>query len=209
MRILVFGATGLSGRRLVDCAVGRGHSVSAFVRDPASAELPPGVRVIHGDVTNRAEVDNAVDGHDAVLCALGAATPRRRSPSLIVGVDHIVAAMSDSGVHRLIYLSFLGVPAGRHQLSVLGRRVVAPILLRNVAKDHAEKEEIIRRSSLDWTIIRPPRLTNGTATGDYRYGDDIRASQIVPRISRADVAEFMIDRLDDPRSIGRALAIMP
>lgn len=209
MKMLVFGATGLTGRRLVDCAIGRGHSVSAFVRDSVSAALPPGVHVVEGDVTDRRKVDNAVVGHDAVLCALGSATPMRRSPSLVAGVDHIVTAMSDSGVRRLIYLSFLGVPAGRHQLSVLGRRVVAPILLRNVAKDHAEKEEIVRRSGIDWTIVRPPRLTNGLPTGSYRSGDDIRASQIVPRISRTDVAEFMIDRLDDPRSIGSALAIMP
>jgi putative NADH-flavin reductase len=209
MRILTFGATGLTGRRLVDSAVDRGYGVSAFVRDPTSAAFSPGVRVIRGDVTDRGDVDSAVDGHDAVLCALGAATPLRRSPGLVAGVGHIVAAMTNSGVHRLIYLSFLGVPAGRHQLSVLGRRVVAPILLRNVAKDHTEKEEIVRRSGLDWTLVRPPRLTNGPATGNYRYGDEIRASQIVPRISRDDVAEFMIDQLDDPRSIGRALAIMP
>lgn len=209
MKILVFGATGLSGRRLVDCAVGRGLSVSAFVRDPDSQAFPPGVHVVEGDVTDRRKVDNAVDGHDAVLCALGAVSPMRRSPSLVAGVDHIVTAMCDFGVRRLIYLSFLGVPAGRHQLSVLGRLVVVPILLRNVAKDHAEKENIVRRSGLDWTIVRPPRLTNGISTGSYRSGDDIRACQIVPRISRTDVAEFMVDRLDDPCSIGRALAIMP
>ena len=209
MRVLVFGASGLTGQQLLDAAARHGHTVTAFVRNPVTFHNQHGVEVAPGDVTDPQAVARALPGQDAVLCALGAATPLRRTPALVAGVRHLTAAMTDAGVHRLIYLSFLGVPAGRHQLSALGRYVIAPVVLRHVAADHAEKEEIIRHSKLDWTIVRPPRLTNGPRTGTYRHGEDIHARQIVPRISRADVADFMLAQLNDQTYRHRAPAIMP
>ena len=208
MRVLVFGATGLTGEKLVEYASWQGHLVTAFVRDPAHAPFEADVRVRAGDVTDPRAVANTIAGQDAVLCALGAATPIRRSPSLVEGVRHITSAMSASGLTRLVYLSFLGVPGGRHQLSALGRYVVAPILLHNIAADHAAKERLIRESGLDWTIVRPPRLTNGPRTGTTRHGEQIHARQVVPRVSRADVADLMVRALDDPASVHRALAIL-
>ncbi|MEU2611483.1 NAD(P)H-binding protein [Micromonospora sp. NPDC007271] len=209
MKVLVFGASGSTGRRLVDAAVGRRHSVTAFVRNPAAFQNGQGIEVFRGDVADRHAVARAMPGQAAVLCVLGAATPLRRDPTLVAGVRHITEAMVDAGVRRLVYLSFLGVPAGRHQLSALGRIVVAPVLLRKVAADHAEKEEIIQRSGLDWTIVRPPRLTNGPRTGTYRHGEAIHASQIVLRISRADIVDFMLRQLDDLTYLHRAPAVMP
>lgn len=209
MKIVVFGASGATGRHLLDAAVGRRHTVTAFVRNPATFHNDHGVDVVTGDVADRAAVARAVAGHAAVCCVLGAATPLRRDPALVTGVRHITEAMADAGVRRLVYLSFLGVPAGRHQLSALGRSVIAPIVLRNVVADHAEKEDIIQRSGLDWTIVRPPRLTNGPKTGAYRHGEAIHARQIVPRISRADVADFMLAQLDDLTYVRRSPAVMP
>lgn len=208
MRILIFGASGRTGGLLVEAALERGHTVAAFVRNPGACGPRPDVEVLTGDVTDLRAVSYAMPGRDAVLCALGASTPIRRAPALAAGIRHITTAMSDAGVRRLVYLSFLGVPAGRHQLSALGRYLVAPILLRNVSADHADKEQIIRDSGLDWTIVRPPRLTDGPKTGTYRHGEDIRARQIVPRISRADVADFMIAQLNDAAYLHRAPAIM-
>lgn len=209
MKVLIFGASGSTGRQLVDAAVGCRHTVTAVVRNPATFHNDHRVDVVLGDVADRHAVAQAMPGHAAVLCVLGAATPLRRDPTLVAGARHMTEAMLDAGVRRLVYLSFLGVPAGRHQLSALGRYVVAPVLLRNVAADHAAKEEIIRRSGLDWTIVRPPRLTDGPETGAYRHGESIHASQIVPRISRADVAHFMLTQLDDPTYLHRAPAVMP
>jgi putative NADH-flavin reductase len=85
---------------------------------------------------------------------------------------------------------------GRSQLSFLGRAIVAPLLLRNVVADHEAKEAIVRESGLDWTIVRPPRLTNGPRTGAYRAGEHIEARATVPAISRADVAHFMFQAVD-------------
>ena len=137
---------------------------------------------MQGDVAEAAAVERALDGQDAVLCALGAATPLKRDPELVTGIKNIVRAMERGGPRRLIYLSFLGVSSGRGQLSLLGRYVVAPLVFRHVVADHEAKERIITQSSLDWTIVRPPRLTNGPLTGTYRHGNDIKATSVVPRI---------------------------
>ena len=138
-------------------------------------------------------VERAVQGQDAVLCALGAASPLRRDRTLIEGVQPIVDAMTRYGTRRLVYLSFLGVLQGRAQLSVIGRTVVAP-LLHNVVADHEAKERIVQQSGLEWVIVRPPRLINGPRRGTFRHGPDIRATSIIPTISRADVADFMLAR---------------
>jgi putative NADH-flavin reductase len=164
--------------------------------------------MVQGDVADAAAVERALFGQDAVLCALGAATPLKRDQTLVNGMDNIVRAMERSGPRRLIYLSFLGVSGGREQLSLLGRHVVAPLILRNVVTDHEAKENIITRSGLDWTIVRPPRLTNGPHTGAYRHGDNVKAASVIPMISRADVADFMLLQLDDRAYLRKAPAVM-
>ena len=143
-----------------------------------------------------------------MLCALGAATPLKRDPILVSGIENIVRAMERGGPRRLIYLSFLGVHGGRGQLSLLGRYVVAPLILRNIVADHEAKEHTITQSSLDWTIIRPPRLTNGPHTATYWHGRDIKAASVVPMISRADVADFMLRQLGSPVYLRKAPAVM-
>jgi putative NADH-flavin reductase len=196
MKVLVFGASGGTGRELVRQALAQGHIVSAFVRDPA--KLDPGIgnlKVVQGDVAEYASVERGVRDHDAVLCALGAATPLKRDPVLVQGVRHIIQAMERAGVRKLVYLSFLGVRDGRAQLGLFGRYVVAALVLRNVVADHEEKEGLIRQSRLDWVIVRAPKLTNGQRTGRYRSGEQIRAQSMIPTISRADLADFMLRQL--------------
>jgi putative NADH-flavin reductase len=209
MRVVVFGASGATGRELVSQALVQGHRVTAFIRNPSRLDNRTNdVIVVQGDVIDPAAVARAVESQDAVLCALGAATPLRRDQKLVEGVRHIVDAMDRCAVRRLVYLSFLGVAEGRQQLSFLGRFVVAPLLLRNVVADHESKERIIRRSGLDWIIVRPPRLTSGPRGRDYRHGVDIRATATIPRISRADLADFMLRQLVDDRYLRSMPAVM-
>jgi putative NADH-flavin reductase len=209
MRVVVFGASGATGRQLLGHALGDGHQVTAFVRHASRLDTrSPQLTVVVGDVSETAVVASAVAAQDGVLCALGAATPLHRDRILVEGVRHIVDAMERTGVRRFVYLSFLGVREGRHQLSLVGRYLVAPVLLRNVVADHEAKERIIRQSTLDWVIVRPPRLTNGVPRGHYRSGLDIRATSVIPRISRADVAEFMLHQLSDDTYVRKAPAVM-
>jgi putative NADH-flavin reductase len=209
MRITVFGASGATGRHLINQALAQGHHVTAFVRNASRLSArSEQLTVVVGDVAEAAVVASAVEGRHGVLCALGAASPLRRDLSLVEGVRHIVSNMERRGVRRLVYLSFLGVPEGRHQLSLVGRYLVAPLVLRNVVADHAAKEQIIRRSTLEWVIVRPPRLTNGVRRKGYRSGVDICARSVIPRISRADLAEFMLRQLSETTYVRKAPAVM-
>jgi len=117
MNVLVFGAS-----HLVRQALEQGHEVTAFARDPAKLDINHAdMRVARGNVTDCAAVERAVKNQDAVICALGSSTPLRRDLILIQGVRNIIDAMERAGVWRLIYISFLGVRNGRHQLSLLGK----------------------------------------------------------------------------------------
>lgn len=209
VNVLVFGAGGATGRLLVDEALRRRHRVRAFVRSPTTWPRDgSGLSVVRGDVRDTDAVDAAVEGQDAVICALGAATPLRRDRALVDGIRNIVETMQRQGVRRLVYLSFLGVHESRAQLSALGRWVVAPLLMRNVVADHEAKERIIRASSLDWVIVRPPRLTDGERRVIFRKGVGIPANEIVPRISRADLADFMLRQISDDTYLRQAPAVM-
>jgi putative NADH-flavin reductase len=208
MRVVVFGARGGTGREVVAQALDQGHQVTAFVRNASRlGRRSSDVSVVQGDVTDPSAVARAIEGRNGVLCALGAATPLRRDGRLVEGMRHIVGAMERSGTQRLVYLSFLGVRDGREQLSVVGR-FVAPLLLCNVVADHEEKERIIRQSGRDWIIVRPPRLTHGPRRSEYRHGVSIRATSLIPQISRADLADFMLRQLSDNTYIRNTPAVM-
>src|SRR5262249_50206002 len=110
MNALVFGASGGTGRVLVKQALGQGHFVTAFVRDPTKFEIKQAdLKGVRGDVSNYESVAHALQNQDAAICALGSKTPLKRDPTLIDGLRHIIKAMEQAGVQRLIYLSFLGV----------------------------------------------------------------------------------------------------
>ncbi len=192
-RIFVLGATGGTGRALVEQARQRGHRVTAFVRSPE--KLGPagdGLTVIRGDPRNASELRAVLPGHDAVLSALG---PPGIGPTTIVAdcARSTVMAMQAAGVRRLLVV---GVAA-------IARRT----FLRNVARDSAEMERIVRASDLDWTIARPPRLTNGPLTRTYGVAEGSMPPAARFTISRADVADFLLDELEHPAHIRRIVGL--
>jgi len=194
MNLLIFGATGDTGCELVKQALSQGHHVTAFARSPEEMALEhPNLRVVEGDVTDAASVEQAVQGQDAVLSALGSRSLKHNS-ALVEGVQNIVQAMEKHHVQRMVYESALGVGDSRQHVSFLVRWVVIPLVLRNAIADHEEKETIIQNSSLDWIIVRPAGLTNGPKTGEYKHGETIDYGL---KISRADVADFMLNQLID------------
>lgn len=208
MNLLIFGASGGTGRLLVRQALAQNHTVAAFVRTPAEFGIThAGLRVVVGDVADGPAVARAVHGQDAVLSALGAATPFRRDPILVTGIRHIVDAMTQIGVQRLIYQSFLGVGDSRREAGFF-IRYIATLLLRHPTADHELKERVIRESGLVWTIVRPPKLTNGRLTGRYRIGEHVRARSPMPLLSRADVANAMLRQLSDPTHVRKVVRVM-
>jgi putative NADH-flavin reductase len=206
MRVVVFGASGGTGRQVVQRAIDAGLEVTAFVRNPVSAEL--NVRVVQGDVADQAAVARALEGQDAVISTLGVGKPLKPDPVVVQGVEHIVDGMRQKGIRRLIYQSFIGVRESRAAAGWLIANVARHPLRHEIA-DHERKEAIVSRSDLEWTIIRPPKLTNGPVTGRYRAGNDIEAGAFFPRLSRADVAQFIVRELMDPRFVRSAVRLLP
>lgn len=209
MRIVVFGASGRTGHHLVGQALERGWDVAAAVRDPARMEAThAALRVVPAALDDDAALAEAVAGRDAVVSALGVGRALRSDPEVVDGVRRIVAAMERTGVQRLIYLSFVGVRESRRRAGPIIRHAAWRVLRREVA-DHEAKEESVAASGLDWTIVRAPALTNGSATGTWRSGEDIAAEGALPRLARADVARFMLDLIDDGRFVRRAPILLP
>jgi putative NADH-flavin reductase len=208
MKVVVFGASGRTGRQLLKQGLANGHQVTAFVRNPARiAVADPRIRVVHGDVADRAAVEAAIEGQDAVLCALGARSLSRRDEAFVVGVHNIVTAMESLSVCRLVYLSADTVHDTRRDLNVL-RRVIVPVLFHNSSADHELNERLIRQSRVAWSIVRPPMLTNGKPTGIYRSGEHLRARSVIPQLTRADLATFMLEELNDDSLVHQAVEVM-
>ena len=197
MKLLVFGSTGGTGRELVKQALEQGHEVTAFARNPDKLGdlTPPSLQVVRGDVLDPAAVEKDVNGHDAVLCAIG--TGAGRSTLRAEGTRNIVRAMEKAGVQRLICQSSMGVGDSRANLGFLTKYVIVPVFLRHAFADHERQEAVVKESTLDWIIVRPPHLKDGPRTGTYRHGFPTTDTGIQGKISRADVADFMLKQLAD------------
>lgn len=197
MKILIFGSTGGTGRELVNQALDHDHAVTAYARNPAKIEdiKHSNLKVIRGDVLDKAAVEGAVKGHDAIFVALGAGL--KRTTLREEGTRNIVEAMQHTGVKRLICLSSLGVGDSRANLPFFTKYIIVGLFLRYAFADHERQEAVVRQSSLDWTIVRPPFLKDGPRTGVYQHGFFTKDRRIKGWISRADVADFMLKQLVD------------
>jgi putative NADH-flavin reductase len=197
VKLLVFGGTGGTGREIVAQALSQGHVVTAFVRNPAALTTKhENLRVVRGDILDYPSVEAAVRGQDAVLSALGV-RKLRKNTILSDGTKNIIRAMEQHGVKRFVCESSLGVGDSKEQLGWVFNFLLIPLFLRNVFRDKETQEQHIRQSQLEWIIVRPGALTNGPRTGFYRSGFSSTDRTIKGKISRADVADFMLKQLAD------------
>jgi putative NADH-flavin reductase len=209
MKMVVFGATGGTGQMVVAKALADGWDVTAFTRNPSKLTLShENLRVATGDVSDGPSVAGAVPGHDVVVSTLGVGIPLKHDEAVIAGIRHIVQAMVDSTVRRMIYQSFIGVPESRVAAGPI-LRYVARFPLRHEIADHVVKEEIVASSPLSWTIVRPPKLTNGPGTDAYRAGEHILARTVFPTLSRADVADFIVREAGEGIFARRKVRLLP
>jgi putative NADH-flavin reductase len=205
MKLLVFGATGGTGQALVSQALEQGHQVTAFVRNPAALSARDGLSVIQGELSDAAAIAAAVTGQAAVLCALG--NRGGQTGVLPAGVKNIVEAMDAAGVRRLVYVTSFGVGDSLEQMGWFARQVVAGMMLKKTLAEKELEEEAIRASKVDWIIVRPGSLEDGTRTGVYRCVTDSKETVGRPRISRADVADFMLKNLTEAQFVRRAVGL--
>jgi putative NADH-flavin reductase len=204
MKLLVFGSTGGTGRELIIQALDQDHSVTAYARDPAKIEDLQHSRltVVRGDVLDGAAVKSVVAGHEGILVTIGAGP--KRTVLREKGTRNIVEAMQSTGVKRLICQSSLGVGDSRANLPLFTKYIIVGLFLRHAFADHELQEAVVRESSLDWTIVRPPHLKDGPRTGVYLHGFSTTDRQIKGWISRADVADFMLKQLVDDTYLHQA-----
>lgn len=207
--ITILGATGGTGRHLVEQGLAAGFDVTAVARDPARVpDRHERLRVLQGDVLDVASVEHAVRGADAVLSAIGPRS-RKAPPVCGPGIANVLKAMGRTGVRRFIGVSAAPVAvddAGDRLLYRLTFKRVIRAILADAYGDMARMEEEVRHSDLDWTVMRPPMLTNRSRTGRYRTarGRNIPGGYL---ISRADLAAEMLRTLDDPRTIRATVGI--
>jgi putative NADH-flavin reductase len=201
MKIIVFGANGRTGQLIVTQALAKGHSVTAFVRSASGLPQDPHLQVIEGDVLDFGSVVHAVRGHRAVLSALGA-NSRKKSEILTNAIPHILEGMRQEYVSRLIVLGAAGVDPdwGKYQngFTRIGLWLAKHSVLLHPFRDQQAQERLITATDLDYTIVRAPRLADGPFTGAYRVLPDALPYGAT-RINRADVADFMLQQLTDPR----------
>jgi uncharacterized protein YbjT (DUF2867 family) len=205
MNVIVFGATGSIGRPSVRALLDKGHAVTAFARRPERLGFAdPALRLVRGDATDDADVAAAMPGHDAAVVTVGAGRQGGvRAPATL----NVIRAMQAHGVRRLICQSTLGAHDSRGNLDWFWKHVMFGALLRPAFRDHELQESLVRASGLDWTIVRPSAFTDDPAGCSFRedFGSEDRSLKL--RISRADVAGFLVRQIGETRYLRQAVGI--
>jgi putative NADH-flavin reductase len=209
MKLTVFGPTGATGEQIVRQALALGYEVTTVARRPEAVALTdPHLRVVRGDVLDPASLGEGIVGADAVLSALGSRQANRPTTVYSTGTEAVLDAMRETGVR--CFLGISAVPAEpEDQKSTLERYLVHPLLhlfFGGGYDDMRRMEDLLAASDRDWTVFRPPYLTNGASTGRYRIALD----SPLPRarsVSRADLAAAMLAAVKDPALIGHAVTI--
>jgi uncharacterized protein YbjT (DUF2867 family) len=210
MKITVFGATGRIGGEVVTQALGAGHKVAAVVRESSRFDVEhPSLEVFRvAGLTDAEVLRPALDGGGAVISGVGA-RGRKDGPVASGSTHSILAAMSAVGVRRLVAVSAIPLGPVPPDESLLNRRVILPLINAFAADVYADlrlMEAEIMNSDTEWTIVRPPKLTDKALTGRYRIG----IGSTVPRtysVSRADVAHLMLAALADPAMANRPVSV--
>ncbi len=200
MKIALFGASGKTGNEFLKLALAAHHEVRALVRNPASVSIQhPRLAVIQGDVLNAVDVSNTVQSAEVVVSLFGHV---KGSPAGLQtnGTRHIVEAMKQHGVQRIISLSGGGLPYPEKDEPKLADkmiRTIMKIVVPKILDDAIGHHHVLKQSGLKWVIVRGPRLTNEPAKGTYRIGwVGVNAST---KIGRADLAHFILTQVADER----------
>jgi putative NADH-flavin reductase len=210
MNIAIFGASGATGRLLMQRSLTAGYSVTVLVRNPDRLQVGD-VRIVQGSAFNLAAVHETIEGADVVFSALGAHSPLRNENVLPRAVPLIVEAMKQARVRRIIVLGSAGALPDSLSKQPAWRRWIVQKIVYNTFLKWPVSEQIsqyatLSHSDLDWTMVMPPMLTNGAARGYFRV-DGEALPRNGSRISRSDVADFMMQQIEDPQWIGRGVYI--
>lgn len=207
MNIIIFGATGTVGQHLVKQALEKKFNVTAFGRNAKALShlKDENFRFYQGNVLDQEAVKNALAGQDVVLCTLGAGKQGGvRAP----GTKNIIEGMKELEIRRFICQTTLGCGESVKNLNFIWKHIMFGWLLKDAYKDHEQQEEFVNGSSLEWTIIRPAAFTDGPLTGIYKHSFSEHEKGISLKISRSDIAHFILNNLiANAGNLRKALAI--
>ncbi len=207
MKLLIIGASRGIGLQVAEQALAAGHEVTAFARHPRPLPQPrPRLTVTAGDVLNFEQVRQATAGQEAVCLTIGVGVTWKPVTVFSQGTRNLLAAMAAQGVRRLVCVTGIGAGDSKGHGGFLYDRIFQPLLLRTIYEDKDRQEALIRASETDWTIVRPGFLTNGPLTGSYRVLADL-AGVTAGKISRADVAHFILKELAENRRLRQTLLL--
>jgi putative NADH-flavin reductase len=197
-KIIVFGASGITGTHIVTQALNQGYLVTAFVRNTSKIKIQhSNLHIVQGDIMNIETVASAILGQDAVICCIGTEAFKDgtvRSDA----TKNILVAMEKTCVKRFICQTSLGVGDSRvsfKRLPFFVRIFIVPLLIQKALEDHERQENYIKTSNTDWTIVRPAGLYNTALTKNYRHGFAYDDKTIRMKISRADIAHFILQEV--------------
>jgi uncharacterized protein YbjT (DUF2867 family) len=214
VNIIVFGATGGTGRAVTRALISQGHTVTAFARQPSALSNAPGQTIVAGDAMTPEHVAKAVPGHDAVVVTLGNSQnpfammfgAKRTTPADIceVGTRNIVVPMKSSGIRRLVVVSAFGVGDTKSQASLMNK-LFFQLVLREHMADKERQEAVVRASDTDWTLVHPVALVDTPVLERWTASTDGKIAG--PMISRTDLAAFIADELSHPARVGVTVSV--
>lgn len=198
MRILLFGATGKTGRQVLMQGLRLGHHITAFARNPAALSIKDKqLTVVRGNILELQEVKDAAKGHDVVISVLGNKTSNafwHSNTTISDGLRNIIQAMIVHKVKRLLFVSSFGVS----NTIFLPEKLFIRVVLKNIFADIPKQEKMIVDSGLNYTIVRPTRLIDAARTGEYKAGVDLPIG-LFSKISRSDVADFLLKNIENKK----------
>lgn len=198
-KIIVFGATGGTGKQVVRQALENGYHVTVIVRNPVAFDLQHSqLEIIKGDVLQLSTFENELEGKDAIISCLGNGTSTKPTNVYSAGIGNIILAMRKAGVKRLMCIS-AGALHTNKEMGFFIRNLTKLVLQKILKAPYADMrlmETKVENSNLDWTILRPARLTNKPLTGKYRVAVNTHNKRPYS-ISRADLAGYMLNSIDN------------
>ena len=206
MKLIVFGATGSVGIQIVKQALEQGHSVTAFTRSPEklAGVSQQNLYIFKGDILNLQDVDNAIENHDCVLCSIG---DGKIGKVRAIGTQNIIEAMKKANIKKLICQTTLGLRDSYGNLNFIWKHIMFGFLLKKSFQDHQLQEQYLFSCNLNYIIIRPSAFTEGAITNNYKFGFDGNYKNLSLKISRADVADFMIQQVISNQYFKKAVSI--
>lgn len=208
MKIGIIGASKGIGYSLLNLALEEGNEVSILVRDPSKIEINNSrLNIVKGDIRNLDSVKSVVTGQDAICICIGISPTNKPVDVFSKGVENVLSAMATESSQKLISVTGIGAGETKGHGGFLYDRILKPLLLKSIYADKDRQEAIIKASKVEWLIVRPGFLTDGERTGKYRIIDDLTGIT-AGKISRLDVADFILKQLTNSTHFGKTPLLM-